>query len=112
MIDAILKETGLPYKQARFISPPAGTYAIYFDDVGRPDGPDPVPGLDLTQVHLPVPHDVSVELYAPAPDPVAEKAIETAILRRGLTFEKDDRIWLREEQRYQTVYRLSYIKKE
>ena len=102
MVDTILKTTGLPYRKARFIKPPAGTYVVYMDDI-ETDGPDGQPRV-LT-------HGITVELYEPKPDDAAEAAIAGAITAAGLQWTKQDRYWLQEEQRYQVIYEFEYIEK-
>lgn len=102
MIDEILTAAGIKYRRARFIQPPAGTYAVYLDDVTT-DGPDGQPRV-LT-------HGITVELYEPKPDDAAEAAIEGAITAAGLQWTKQDRYWLQEEQRYQVIYEFEYIEK-
>jgi hypothetical protein len=49
MIDTILTASGIPYRQGRFLNPPAKTYAIYFDSQ-EADGPDPVEAADLPRI--------------------------------------------------------------
>ena len=99
MINAILTASGIPYRQGRFINPPTGTYAVYFDNLTA-DGPDPVAaGAPM------------VELYEPRPDPEAEAAMEAAINAHGYAWTKQDRYWLRDAQRYQVVYELTYFEK-
>ena len=102
MIDIIMKATGIPYRETRFIKPPAETYAVYMDDV-EADGPD---GLNRIFIH-----DITVELYEPAPDDEAEADMEAALDAQGLHWTKQARYWLREEQRYQVLYEFSYIEK-
>lgn len=102
MIDEILAAAGMPYRRTRFPSPPADTYAVYMDNV-ETDGPDGVPCIYT--------HSTSVELYEPAPDDAAEKQTEDAICAAGLQYQKQDRIWLQDEQRYMTVYDFDWIEK-
>lgn len=103
MIEKILKASGVKFRESRFLKPPAGeAYAVYMDDVDT-DGPD-------YEVRI-FRHSVTVELYAPKPDPKAESAIETAIKAEGLHYRKQARYWIQEEQRYQTIYEISYIEK-
>lgn len=102
MINMILTAAGVPFRETRFVKPPAGTYAVYMDEV-EADGPD---GLNLITIH-----DYTVELYEPAPDAAAEAAVEAAINAQGLKWTKQARIWLREEQRYQVVYEFTHIEK-
>lgn len=115
MIKDILNASGIPYRQGQHISGPTTkpreeTYAVYFDDV-TVDAPDYVPGLDLTTLPLPRTHDVTVELYMPVLDPVAQANMEHAILSHGLAFEKQDAIWLTDAQRYQVIYEMTYTTK-
>ena len=100
MIKDILTAAGLPFRRSRFLKPPAGTYAVYMDDVSA-DGPD---GMNRIFTH-----DITVEVYEPEPDDDAEATLEAAINAQGLAWTKQDRYWLREEQRYQVIYEFSYI---
>ena len=102
MINTILTATGLPYRLARFPRPPEGTYVVYMDDV-ETDGPDGQPRVYT--------HMVTLEVYEPAPDDAAEKAIEDAITAAGLQWTKQSRYWLQTEQRYQVIYEFEYKEK-
>lgn len=102
MVDTILKPTGLPYRETRFVKPPAGTYVIYMDDV-ETDGPDGQARI-LT-------HSITLEVYEQRPDDAAEKAIEDALTAAGLQWRKQARYWLQTEQRYQVIYEFEYIEK-
>ena len=102
MIDTILTASGVPYRQTRFLKPPATTYAVYMDDV-ETDGPDGINSIFF--------HSITVEVYEPVPDGEAEAAIEAAINTRGLRWTKQDRYWLETEQRYQVIYEFDYIEK-
>ena len=106
MVDKILKASGIKYSRARFMKPPAGTYAVYMDDV-ETDGPDIMgPGAPITERHT-----CTVELYEPTPDDKAEADMEAAITAAGLPYAKQDRYWLQDVQRYQIVYDFEYITK-
>ncbi|MBQ8143814.1 MAG: hypothetical protein IJ452_04900 [Butyricicoccus sp.] len=109
MIESILSATGLPFRRARFLDPPGGTYAVYTDDC-ETDGADPMGG-DMSDVPAIVTHSPTIELYEPAPDDAAEESVESALGAAGLTWTKQDRYWLQEEQRYQVVYETSYTTK-
>ena len=102
IIETILNAAGVPFRKTRFIKPPAETYAIYMDDI-ETDGPD-----GMNRIYT---HDITVELYETAPDDAVEAAIEAAINAEGLRWTKQDRYWLREEQRYQVVYEFTFIEK-
>ena len=105
MIDTIMTASGIPYREGRFLNPPAGTYAVTFDDqeVG---GPDPFPGVPRI-----IRHDVMLELYEPKPDPDAETALESSLTAQGLHWTKQARYWLQNVQRYQVIYEFSYNEK-
>lgn len=105
MIDDILTASGIPYRYGRYLNPPAGTYAIVFDDQ-EVSGPDPVPGAPTI-----VQHDIMIELYEPKPDPAAESAMESAIDAYGLQWSKQSRYWLKDTQRYQVIYEFAYNEK-
>ena len=98
----MLAGTGIPFRRARFPAPPAGSYIVYTDDI-RTDGPDGIPAL-LT-------HALTLELYEAVPDDAAEAAVETAIAARGLQWDKQDRYWLQDAQRYQVVYEFEFTEK-
>ena len=100
MIKEIMTAAGVPFRRSRFLQPPAGTYAVYMDDVSA-DGPD---GMNRIFTH-----DITVEVYEPEPDDEAEAAIEAALDAQGIPWTKQDRYWLREEQRYQVIYEFEYI---
>lgn len=104
MVEEILSAVfGDKYNQTRFPVPPAGTYAVWTDDTDT-DGPDDMAPM-ITH------HDVTIEVYAPKPDPAAEAALEAAMSASGLKWSKEDRYWLTSEKLYQTVYDFSYTEK-
>lgn len=102
MIKEIMNATELPFRRTRFLKPPTETYAVYMDDVDT-DGPDGINRIFT--------HDITLEVYEPEPDDEAEAAIEEALNSRGIKWTKQDRYWLREEQRYQVIYEFTYITK-
>lgn len=106
MMNTILTASGIPYRQGRYLNPPTGTYAVYFDNLTA-DGPDPV----VAGAPMVIQHDCIIELYEPSPDPEAEAAMEAAINAHGYAWTKQDRYWLRDAQRYQVVYELTYFEK-
>lgn len=107
MLSEILKASGLPYRQGRYLNPPEETYAVYFDDLTA-DGPDPIP---LPNRPYMLRHDIMVELYEPSPDPASELAFEAELNARGLLWAKEDRYWLQNVQRHQVVYEFTYFEK-
>lgn len=102
MVNSVLKAAGIPFRRARFLKPPAGTYAVYTDDI-ETNGGDGLVAL----YH----HNITVELYEPTPDEKVEQHIENELAARGLQFEKQDRYWLQDEQRYQLIYEFEYYEK-
>lgn len=102
MINNLLDRTGLPYRRARFPSPPRGSYIVYTDDVST-NGPDGVVAL--------LEHSITLELYESNPDDGAETKVEQALYSAALQWVKQDRYWLQDEQRYQVVYEFSFNEK-
>ena len=110
MVKEILTAAGVKHRKARFTEPPAETYAVYFDNIDT-DGADPVTPLTAEGLPRVQHHDIMVELYEPYPDDTAEQAIEAALNTRGISWTKEDREWLQDEQRYQVLYEFNYITK-
>ena len=102
MVDKILKPTGIPYKESRFLKPPKQTYAVYNDSVNQR-------GAD--NINLITQHDITIELYEYEKDPESEALIETQLNTLGIEFDKQSRYWIHEEQLYQVVYEFSYTEK-
>ncbi|MBR0575683.1 hypothetical protein KCG48_04925 [Proteiniclasticum sp. BAD-10] len=102
MVKDILTAAGVQYKEVRFLQPPAGTYAVYFDAVSAR-------GSDSTILILE--HTSTIELYSPNIDTDAEAKIEFELFLRAMEFGKQDRTWLKDEQIYMTVYTFDYIEK-
>ena len=103
MVKEILAAAGIKERGSRFTKPPAGTYAVWSDDITT-DGPDGMPPMIFT-------HDVSVELYAQKKDDAAEASLEAEMSARSLRWTKQDRFWILTEQMYQTVYEFTYTEK-
>lgn len=103
MTPEILTAAGIENRRSRFLKPPGGTYAVWTDDI-ETDGPDGMPPRIIT-------HNVTVELYEPRPDDVAEESLEAQMSARGLHWMKQDRYWIASEQMYQVIYEYSYIEK-
>lgn len=110
MVETILTAAGVKHRQGRFPSPPAETYAVYFDDVTT-DGADRVTLIAGTRFPRISQHSCRVELYEPKPDPESEAAVEAALDAQGLTWAKQDRYWLQDTQRYQVIYEFDYTDK-
>lgn len=102
MVEKILTAAGVPHWPVRCPDPPAGKYALYFDDVTT-DGPDGHPWI--------LQHDAMVELYTPVQDPEAEAALEAAIAAEGLQYTKQARYWLQSIKRYQVIYEFTFYEK-
>ena len=103
MIPEILAAAGIKERGSRHTKPPAGTYAVWFDDI-ETDGPDNMPPCIFT-------HSVSIELYEPRKDPAAVAALEAQLGAHGLHWTKQDRLWIQSEQMYQTIYEFTYTEK-
>lgn len=103
MIDKIMAAAGIQGRGSRFAKPPTTTYAVWFDDL-ETDGPDGMPPMIFT-------HNVTVELYEPKKDDAAVTALEAELTARGLHWTKQDRLWIKSEQMYQTIYEFTYIEK-
>lgn len=110
MTKEILTTAGVKHRQGRFLKPPAETYAVYFDDK-TVDAADRVPLSAGGKLPGVVTHDVTIELYEPTPDDQTEAAIEAALDAQGLSWDKQDRYWLQDVQRYQVIYEYSYTTK-
>lgn len=103
MVSELLTAAGIKHRRGRFVKPPAGTYAVWLDDITT-DGPDGMAPLIFR-------HDVTVELYEATPDDAAEAAIEAQLSAAGLHWTKQDRYWIQSEQFYQVIYEFYYIEK-
>jgi hypothetical protein len=110
MVRNILSAAGVRFAQGRFLRLPAETCAIYFDDieVETADRVQLPTSAGLPRIYH---HSVTVEVYEPAPDDATETAIEAELDARGLPWTKQDRYWLTDSQRYQTVYEFSFTDK-
>lgn len=110
MVNEILTATGIDYAQGRFLRLPEHTCAVYFDDieVSAADRVTPHTSAGLPRIYT---HNVTVELYEPAPDDPSETKLEAELDAHGLEWSKQDRYWLKDVQRYQTVYEFSYTTK-
>lgn len=103
MVDDILTEVGVQFRRSRFPKPPSETYIVFTDDE-ETNGADVAPNMVIN-------HNVTVEVYEASPDDGTEAAVETALNKRGLAWDKQDRYWLQSEQRYQVAYDFSYYEK-
>jgi hypothetical protein len=103
MVNEILAAAGIQQRGSRFVKPPAGTYAVWFDDLDT-DGADGQPPRIFK-------HNVTIELYEPKKDDAKRAALESELARRCLKWTRQDRYWLQSEQMYQTIHELSYIEK-
>lgn len=103
MVNEILAAASIPERGSRFLKPPAGTYAVWFDDIDT-DGPDGMPPRIFK-------HNCTIELYEPKKDPAAVTALEAELTSHSLKWTKEDRFWIHTEQMYQTIYEFSYIEK-
>lgn len=102
MILEILRNSGIKFRKTRFLKPPSGTYAVYMDDVRT------IGGDNLVAVFH---HQITIELYEDGLDDEAEQALEQAISDTDTQWEKQDRYWIQDVQRYQVVYQFDYYEK-
>lgn len=93
----------IPNRRARFLTPPSGTYAVWFDDKDTSEGADLRNNL--------IRHDVSVELYETGPDDASEETIENNLDILNIKWRKQERYWLQDTQRYQVIYEFTYYEK-
>lgn len=112
MVKEILAAAGIKERGSRFAKPPAGTYAVWFDDIDT-DGPDSLPpgAFKYGMPPAAIKHSVSLEVYEPKKDDAALAALEAQLAARGLQYTKQDRLWIQTEQMYQTIYEFTYIEK-
>lgn len=103
MVKEIVAAAGIQGRGSRFTKPPAGTYAVWFDNITT-DGPDGMPPRIFT-------HAVKLELYEPKKDDAAETALEAQLSAAGLLWTKQDRLWIQSEQMYLVIYQFSHIEK-
>lgn len=105
MIKTILQAASIPAWPVQCSNPPEETYALYFDDV-EVDGSD---GLEVLLLR----HAAMVELYAPTLDDAlaAETTFESQLLAHGLRWTKQATYWLKDVQRYQTIYEFDFTEK-
>lgn len=103
MVKDILAAAGIQERGSRFVKPPAGTYAVWFDEITTEGADGAAPGIFT--------HDVTVELYEPKKDDAAEEALEAAMGAAGMHWHKSDRTWIQSEQMYMTIYDYTYTEK-
>lgn len=111
MIKDILIASGINHVQGHFLRLPDGTCAVYFDDVEVITA-DRVPAIASKGLPRIYQHNVTVEVYEPLPDDMSEAALEAELNAAGLEWTKQDRYWLKDLQRYQTVYEMTYTTKD
>lgn len=102
MINDILGNLGIPITESHFIKPPSGTYMVYLEDIST-DGSD---GINAIYIH-----DYALEVYEPSKDNESIAIIENALNVAGISWAKNGRTWLAEEQRYMTTYEFTIIEK-
>lgn len=100
MVNEILINAGIKYKETRFKKPPETTFAVYIDDIN-------IRGAD--SCNLIEEHNISIELYEYNKDSESEARIEEQFNALGLEYHKESRLWLEDEQLYQVVYEFEYI---
>lgn len=111
MLDEILTAAGVRHEpRGRLLRMPDETYAVSFDNIDKDsaDRVGTIPSGGLPGIYH---HSGMIELYETKPDPKAEAAIEREFDARGVDWEKQDRYWLPDVQRYQVIYETSYTTK-
>lgn len=107
MVRQILTDAGFvegkTFKECRFLTPPRETYAVYNDSQSRRGSDD---GNLLTE------HNCSIEVYCYRPDPEAEKRLEDVFDRYAIAYDKAPRFWIQDENLYQIIYDIEYIRKD
>lgn len=102
MVTDILTDAGITHNPVRFLRPPEGTYAVYFD-AQEHRGSD--------NANFIIDHEVTIELYSARPDLNAQVSIEIELNKRGIEFSKPDVIWLDTEKLFQVIYTFDYTEK-
>lgn len=104
MVDEILNELGIPFKESRFMkAPKADTFAVYHDSLTRR-------GADTK--NMLTDHDFTIELYEKKIDPETETKLEQILDDRAIEYEKQERYWIETEQLYQVIYEFEITVKE
>ena len=93
----------ITYRETRFLKPPKSTYAVFNDT-------KTVRGADLANNIIE--HAVSIEVYEYAPDPEAEGMIEAVFDEYAVSYTKNERYWIDDQQLYQIIYEYSWIEKK
>lgn len=102
MVDKIFTNTDIPYKETRFNKAPSTTYAIYTDSINRRGG---------DTKNLLVDHRIFIELYSGSLDLVSEGKLERNLDAFVVQYNKSERVWLEDEQKYQVIYDFNYTEK-
>lgn len=102
MVKEILRNTGIKFRETVFKNAPSTTYAIYTDSITRRGGDTKNMLND---------HRVYIELYSNAIDEDSEKKLEVELDARCLNYNKSERVWFDEEQKYQVIYDFNYIER-
>lgn len=102
MVVDILEKTSIPFKETRFNKAPSTTYAIYTDSITRRGG---------DTKNLLVDHRIFIELYSTTIDLDSEKKLEDELDARCLNYDKSERVWFEDEQKYQVIYDFNYTER-
>lgn len=112
MIEEIMAEAGIPYREGFYPRlPDDATCAVYVDDC-ETDGPDRIDAQMAAAMPCIYRHNVHIEVYEAKRDAAAEAALEASIRARGLDYKKQGREWLSDVQRYLINYEISYAVKK
>lgn len=103
MVDEILQDIGIKYKECQFRKAPSPPYAVWHDSFAA-EGADMINNV--------INHDITIELYSDTPRADIEAAIEDKIDERHIKYTKQERYWIESEQLYQTIYEFSFLEKK
>lgn len=103
MVDKILKDIGIRYKECQFRKAPPLPYAVWHDSYAA-GGADALNNI--------INHDITIELYSDTPRTDIEAAIENKMNEMSIKFTKQERYWIESEQLYQTIYEFSFLEKK
>lgn len=103
MVSEILKGLEIPYKEVRFNKTPNTSYAVFTDS-------KKVYGADK-RLFL-IKHHVFIELYSYSIDFENEGKLEKKFAEFSIDYDKSERVWLDDEQRYQVIYDFEYVERE
>ena len=100
-IKSWLETIGLKVSEECFIKPPPPPYIIFTDSPY-------ISGAD--EKNCIADRNINIELYSSKIDKVREKAIESLLNEKSISF-KRDRIWIDTEMMFETIYDFNFVEK-